>query len=157
ARLQIVQLPTYSPDYNPIEKLWKKIKQQDTHLHYFPTFEALTEKVEQALLNFTNAPEEILARIGKINGIFAPVSVRAHPRRPHPPAAAAPRWPGPCACRSAGWRGGGGVSRVRGGRGPGHGWWWQAGEGRRHTAVPRLRTHGAEGTTPRGVDGGAWA
>jgi transposase len=61
ARLQVVQLPAYSPDYNPIEKLWKKIKQQDTHLHYFPTFEALTEKVEQALLKFTNAPEEILA------------------------------------------------------------------------------------------------
>ena len=61
ARLQVVQLPTSSPDYNPLEKLWKKIKQQDTHLHYFPTFEALTEQVEQALLKFTNAPEEILA------------------------------------------------------------------------------------------------
>ncbi len=61
ARWQVVQLPTYSPDYNPIEKLWKKIKQQETHLHYFPTFEALTVKVEQALLTFTNAPEEILA------------------------------------------------------------------------------------------------
>jgi transposase len=60
-RLQVAQLPTYSPDYNPIEKLWKKIKQQETHLHYFPTFEALTEKVERALLTFTNAPEEILA------------------------------------------------------------------------------------------------
>ena len=60
ARLQVVQLPTYSPDYNPIEKLWKKIKQQETHLHYFPTFEVLTEKVEQALLKFTNTPEEIL-------------------------------------------------------------------------------------------------
>jgi transposase len=59
--LQVFQLPTYSPDYNPIEKLWKKIKQQDTHLHYFPTFEALTEKVEQALLKFANIPEEILA------------------------------------------------------------------------------------------------
>ena len=46
--MQVFQLPTYSPDYNPIEKLWKKIKQQDTHLHYFPTFEALTDKVEQA-------------------------------------------------------------------------------------------------------------
>jgi transposase len=60
-RLRVAQLPTYAPDYNPIEKLWKKIKQQETHLHYFPTFEALTEKVEQALLTFTNAPEEILA------------------------------------------------------------------------------------------------
>jgi transposase len=61
ARLQGVQLPTYSPDYNPIEKLWKKIKQQETHLHYFPTFEALTEKVEQALRKVANIPAEILA------------------------------------------------------------------------------------------------
>jgi transposase len=61
ARLQVVQLPTYAPDYNPLEKLWKKIKQQDTHLHYFPTFEALTEKVEQALRKLTKAPAEILA------------------------------------------------------------------------------------------------
>jgi transposase len=61
ARLEVCQLPTYSPDYNPIEKLWKKIKQQDTHLHYFPTFEDLTDKVEQALLKFANIPEEILA------------------------------------------------------------------------------------------------
>jgi transposase len=61
ARLEVCQLPTYSPDYNPIEKLWKKIKQQDTHLHYFPTFEALTDKVEQALLKFANTPAEILA------------------------------------------------------------------------------------------------
>ena len=61
ARLQVFPLPTYSPDYNPIEKLWKKIKQQDTHLHYFPTFEALREKLDQALLKFTNTPEEILA------------------------------------------------------------------------------------------------
>jgi DDE superfamily endonuclease/Winged helix-turn helix len=61
ARLHIVQLPPYSPDDKPMEKLWKKSKQQDPHLHYFPTFEALTEKVEQALLKFTKAPEEILA------------------------------------------------------------------------------------------------
>lgn len=61
ARLEVCQLPTYSPDYNPIEKLWKKIKQQETHLHYFPTFAALTDKVEQALLKFANTPEEILA------------------------------------------------------------------------------------------------
>jgi len=61
ARLQVFQLPTYSPDDTPIEQLWKKIKQQDTHRHYFPTFEALTDKVEQALLKFANIPEEILA------------------------------------------------------------------------------------------------
>lgn len=61
ARLEVFQLPTYSPDYNPIEKLWKKIKEQETHLHYFPTFTALTEKVEQALVRFAKAPQEVLA------------------------------------------------------------------------------------------------
>lgn len=60
-RLTVFQLPSYSPDYNPIEKLWKKVKDQETHLHYFATFEALTERVEQAMLKFANAPKEILA------------------------------------------------------------------------------------------------
>lgn len=59
-RLTVFQLPSYSPDYNPIEKLWKKVKQQDTHLHYFPNFAALTTRVEEALLKFANAPKEIL-------------------------------------------------------------------------------------------------
>ena len=60
-RLQVYQLPSYSPDYNPIEKLWKKLKEQETHLHYFPTFEALSAKVAQALLKFEHVPQEILA------------------------------------------------------------------------------------------------
>jgi transposase len=60
-RLTVFQLPSYSPDYNPIEKLWKKVKKEGTHLHYFPTFETLTDKVEQALLKFANTPTEILA------------------------------------------------------------------------------------------------
>jgi transposase len=54
-------LPSYSPDDNPIEKLWKKVKKEGTHLQSFPTFEALTDKVEHALLKFANTPAEILA------------------------------------------------------------------------------------------------
>jgi transposase len=64
-RLTVFQLPTYSPDLNPIEKLWKKIKQQDTHMIYFPTFEALTTRVDEALLKFANASQEILALFGQ--------------------------------------------------------------------------------------------
>ncbi len=33
-RLTVFDLPSYSPDYNPIEKLWKKSKEWGTHLHY---------------------------------------------------------------------------------------------------------------------------
>lgn len=61
ARLPGFQLPTASPDDNPIDKLRKKRTQQDTQLPYFPTFEALTEKVEQALLKFAHAPAAVLA------------------------------------------------------------------------------------------------
>ena len=60
-RLMVFQLPSYSPDYNPIEKLWKQVKKEGTHLQYFPTFEALTDKVEHALLKFANTPKEILS------------------------------------------------------------------------------------------------
>ena len=42
-RLTVHQLPAYSPDYNPNEKLWKNIKKDETHLHYFPTFDDLTD------------------------------------------------------------------------------------------------------------------
>jgi hypothetical protein len=35
------------------------VKKEGTHLQYCPTFEALTDKVEHALLKFANTPEEI--------------------------------------------------------------------------------------------------
>ena len=60
-RLTVFQVPSYSPDDNPIEKLWKKVNKEGTHLHYFPTFDALTAKVEHALLTFAYTPAEILA------------------------------------------------------------------------------------------------
>lgn len=64
ARLTVYQLPSYSPDFNPIEQLWKKIKEQDTHLHYFPTFESLMARVDCALVKFADCPNEILAIFG---------------------------------------------------------------------------------------------
>ena len=63
-RLTVYQLPSYSPDYSPIEKLWKKIKEGGTHLHYFPTFEVLVNKVNEILPMFENAPGEVLSLFG---------------------------------------------------------------------------------------------
>ena len=60
-RLTVVQLPSYSPDFNPIEFLWKKVKKQATHLRYFPAFTTLVQKVDEALLHFANLPNEVLA------------------------------------------------------------------------------------------------
>ena len=39
--LFVYRLPSYSPDYNPIEKLWKNTKKDATYCKYFPTFEDL--------------------------------------------------------------------------------------------------------------------
>jgi transposase len=63
-RLTVFPLPCYSPDYNPIEKLWKKVKEKGTHLQYFPTFEALKDKVHETLSLFQNAPQEVLSLFG---------------------------------------------------------------------------------------------
>jgi transposase len=58
-RLTIEQLPAYSPDFNPIEHLWKKIKKAATHLKYFPEFTQLQTEVDRALLHFAQTPYEI--------------------------------------------------------------------------------------------------
>jgi transposase len=63
-RLTVFALPCYSPDYNPIEKPWKKVKEKGTHLQYFPTFEALKNKVHETLSLFQNAPQEVLSLFG---------------------------------------------------------------------------------------------
>ena len=59
ARLTIAQLPSYSPDFNPIEHLWKKVKKEATHLKYFPDFVQLQAEVDRALLHFAQTPREI--------------------------------------------------------------------------------------------------
>jgi transposase len=58
-------LPSYSPDYNPIEYLWKKTKQRATHNKYFKEFAALTISVEKALAYFATHPEEVLGLFGR--------------------------------------------------------------------------------------------
>jgi transposase len=73
-RLTIAQLPAYAPDFNPIEHLWKKVKQEATHLKYFPEFTDLPQEVDRALLHFahtTNAITVLMARycakLGKVD------------------------------------------------------------------------------------------
>ena len=59
ARLTVEQLPSYSPDFNPIEHLWKKVKKEATHLKHFPEFTHLQAEVDRALLYFAHTPREI--------------------------------------------------------------------------------------------------
>lgn len=63
-RLKVYQLPAYSPDYNPIEYLWRKTKRKGTHNKYFAEFGKLCEAVDQALASFEQRPAEILGLFG---------------------------------------------------------------------------------------------
>lgn len=63
-RLTVFQLPRYSPEFNPIEYLWRNVKKLSTHLRYHPTFQALVDKVDEKLAYFASLPESILALMG---------------------------------------------------------------------------------------------
>ena len=59
ARLTVTQLPSYSPDYNPIEYLWRTTKREATHNQYFPEFADLVASVEQTLANLAARPDYV--------------------------------------------------------------------------------------------------
>lgn len=63
-RLIVCQLPSYSPDYNSIEYLWKKVKTKATHNRYFAEFVKLIQSVEEALKVLATQAEEILRLMG---------------------------------------------------------------------------------------------
>lgn len=58
-RLTVAHLPSYSPDYNPIEFLWRAIKRHTTHNVYFPDFSRLVTSVEDALAYLHTQPDYV--------------------------------------------------------------------------------------------------
>ena len=50
---------SYSPDYNPIEYLWRATKREATHNHYFPDFADLVASVEKTLKTLASHPEYV--------------------------------------------------------------------------------------------------
>lgn len=45
-RFSFLYLPPYSPQLNPIERVWKIARRKGTHNQYFPSLEAIVEAVE---------------------------------------------------------------------------------------------------------------
>lgn len=64
-RITVCQLPSYSPDYNPIEYLWRNIKKDATHNKYFEAFEQLIDAVDKTLAAFAEHAEAVLNLFGR--------------------------------------------------------------------------------------------
>jgi transposase len=58
-RITVCQLPSYSPDFNPIEYLWRKVKTLASHNQYFPEFEQLIASVDSALQYFAERAPDV--------------------------------------------------------------------------------------------------
>ena len=64
--LVLERLPTFSPDFNPIEKLWKNTKRDATHLKYFETFEALRDSVCVAFKKYLQDASHVIRVMKKL-------------------------------------------------------------------------------------------
>ena len=53
-------LPPYSPELNPIERVWKRTRRNCVHNAYFPTLQALVDRVEQQFLGCSDPNEELI-------------------------------------------------------------------------------------------------
>jgi transposase len=63
--LQLLPLPTYASWCNPIEKLWKHLKQKCLHLHRWSAdWEELKKRLREHLEQFTGGSEGLLRYVG---------------------------------------------------------------------------------------------
>lgn len=58
-------MSSYSPDFNPIEYLWRNVKKDATHLKYFADFVELQEKADKTLQQLATLSEAILGLMGR--------------------------------------------------------------------------------------------
>ena len=65
ARLTVYQLPSYSPDYNPIEYLWRNTKKDATHNKYFEQFQEVLGAVEHTLNKFARDASAVFRVFGQ--------------------------------------------------------------------------------------------
>jgi hypothetical protein len=63
-RLCVVGLPTYAPQLNVIERLWKRLRRQVTHNHLFTGLTELVAAVEQFFRDLDSRLADVRALIG---------------------------------------------------------------------------------------------
>ena len=65
-KLELVKLPPYSPDLNPIEQVWRITRREVTHNRYHASLFELTKRLDEYFANFKE-PNEKLATLCTFN------------------------------------------------------------------------------------------
>ena len=65
-RLTVHRLPAFSPDFNPIEKLWKNTKKNATHLKYFKAFDELRASVLKTFHKYLEDTMQVICVMKKL-------------------------------------------------------------------------------------------
>jgi len=60
--LQLDPLPPYSPELNPIERVWKLLRRLRVHNQYFDTLERLVQEVSEQLTEWSK-PNPVLRKL----------------------------------------------------------------------------------------------
>jgi len=68
-RLSSVPLPVFSPEFNPIEKLWRNTKKEATHLKYFNTFDELRTSVLEVFRGFLDDATKVIRVMKKLRTV----------------------------------------------------------------------------------------
>jgi transposase len=64
-RIELVFLPTYAPWLNPIEKLWRKFRQDILYLHRFAdSWELFQQRVQAFFAQFASGSKDLLRSVG---------------------------------------------------------------------------------------------
>lgn len=69
-QIELVRLPTYSPILNPIEKVWKLLKQKDMHNRYFKNESEFLTALRYGLMKLQDSPEQIKSVMKKWINIY---------------------------------------------------------------------------------------
>lgn len=65
-KIELFFLPPYSPELNPIERVWRKTRYSETHNRFFPTLESLLYHITEGL-NRWSLPNNELKSLCAIN------------------------------------------------------------------------------------------
>ena len=65
SKITLLFLPTYAPWLNPIEKVWRKLKQEILHLHrYRSRWKDLQERIDAWLIQYDRPAPDLLSYVG---------------------------------------------------------------------------------------------